>query len=202
MRLDHITPKRSAIRAQGAVPSNPHTRIRLHQNICSTNYIFTTPLPFSPGGHSGVVPPDPFPNSVVKRACADDSVGPPHVKVGHRQAPIDPKPRSSFGAGFRLFRQTEIRSLIDRNLSLAGTHVAPPGFRIGRAAIQCAAIPGFPCLAESGSARSRARVRGHKKTGPGTGAGSSAGDLAPDQCGRFGRRMPTISCITRTTWQL
>ncbi len=34
-----------------------------------------------------MVPPDPIPNSVVKRNRADDSVGSPHVKVGHRQAP-------------------------------------------------------------------------------------------------------------------
>ena len=27
-----------------------------------------------PGGYSGVVPPDPIPNSAVKRACADGSV--------------------------------------------------------------------------------------------------------------------------------
>ena len=33
--------------------------------------------------HSAVVPPDPLPNSEVKRSCADDSVGSPHVKVGH-----------------------------------------------------------------------------------------------------------------------
>ncbi len=31
-------------------------------------------------------PPDPMPNSVVKRNSADGSVGPPHVRVGHRQA--------------------------------------------------------------------------------------------------------------------
>ena len=31
-------------------------------------------------------PPDPFPNSVVKRYIADGSVGSPHVRVGHRQA--------------------------------------------------------------------------------------------------------------------
>jgi hypothetical protein len=30
-----------------------------------------------PGGHSGVVPPDPIPNSEVKRACADGSVALP-----------------------------------------------------------------------------------------------------------------------------
>ena len=31
------------------------------------------PLPLL-GGYSGVVPPDPFPNSEVKRTCADGSV--------------------------------------------------------------------------------------------------------------------------------
>ena len=32
-------------------------------------------------------PPDPIPNSEVKRVIADGSVGSPHVRVGHRQAP-------------------------------------------------------------------------------------------------------------------
>ena len=31
-------------------------------------------------------PPDPIPNSAVKRVIADGSVGLPHVRVGHRQA--------------------------------------------------------------------------------------------------------------------
>ncbi len=31
-------------------------------------------------------PPDPVPNSEVKRLSADGSVGSPHVRVGHRQA--------------------------------------------------------------------------------------------------------------------
>ena len=39
-----------------------------------------------PGGHSKQVPPDPIPNSEVKMLSADDSVGSPHVKVGHYQA--------------------------------------------------------------------------------------------------------------------
>ncbi len=39
-----------------------------------------------PGGHSELEPPDPIPNSEVKRLSADDSVGSPHAKVGHRQA--------------------------------------------------------------------------------------------------------------------
>ena len=41
-----------------------------------------------PGGNSALEPPDPIPNSEVKRRSADDSVGPPHVKVGHCQALI------------------------------------------------------------------------------------------------------------------
>ena len=35
-----------------------------------------------------VEPPDPIPNSEVKRSIADGSVGLPHVRVGHRQASI------------------------------------------------------------------------------------------------------------------
>ena len=33
-------------------------------------------------------PPDSMPNSEVKHNSADGSVGLPHVRVGHRQAPI------------------------------------------------------------------------------------------------------------------
>ena len=40
--------------------------------------------------HRALEPPDPFPNSVVKRCIADGSVGFPHVRVGHRQA-LNPK---------------------------------------------------------------------------------------------------------------
>ena len=38
-----------------------------------------------PGDHRDIVPPDPISNSVVKSVIADDSVGFPHVKVGHYQ---------------------------------------------------------------------------------------------------------------------
>ena len=51
--------------------------------------IFSTSLP---GGNGKWEPPDPIPNSEVKLLSADDSVGPPHVKVGHCQALIQ-KPR-------------------------------------------------------------------------------------------------------------
>lgn len=39
-----------------------------------------------PDDNSELEPPDPFPNSVVKRLSADGSVRSPHVRVGHRQA--------------------------------------------------------------------------------------------------------------------
>ena len=39
-----------------------------------------------PGGNSECEPPDPISNSEVKPFSADDSVGFPHVKVGHCQA--------------------------------------------------------------------------------------------------------------------
>ena len=39
-----------------------------------------------PGDHRALEPPDPIPNSEVKRRIADGSVGSPHVRVGHRQA--------------------------------------------------------------------------------------------------------------------
>lgn len=40
------------------------------------------------GDHRVLDPPDPIPNSVVKRYIADGSVGSPHVRVGHRQTLI------------------------------------------------------------------------------------------------------------------
>jgi hypothetical protein len=46
-----------------------------------------------PGGYSGREPPDTIPNSEVKLPSADGSVGLPHVRVGHRQAPY-PEPLS------------------------------------------------------------------------------------------------------------
>ena len=52
-----------------------------------------------PGGHSEREPPDPIPNSEVKLLSADDSVGFPHVKVGHCQAFISETP-TNFGRGF------------------------------------------------------------------------------------------------------
>ena len=49
--------------------------------------------------HRALEPPDPIPNSEVKRRIADGSVGLPHVRVGHRQAPKR-RTRSRLAAGF------------------------------------------------------------------------------------------------------
>ena len=49
--------------------------IKLHVNPASL-----------PGVYRALEPPDPIPNSEVKRKRADGSVGSPHVRVGHRQA--------------------------------------------------------------------------------------------------------------------
>ena len=54
-----------------------------------------------PGGTSAVVPPDPMPNSEVKRRSADGSVGLPHARVGNCQASI--KRALSDAEGFLLF---------------------------------------------------------------------------------------------------
>ena len=45
-----------------------------------------------PDGHRAVAPPEPMPNSEVKRSIADGSVGLPHVRVGHRQV-VNVEPR-------------------------------------------------------------------------------------------------------------
>lgn len=52
-----------------------------------------------PGENSVLVPPDPISNSEVKGHSADDSVGFPHVKVGHCQV-FAAKPRIRNGPGF------------------------------------------------------------------------------------------------------
>lgn len=52
-----------------------------------------------PDDHRVVEPPDPLPNSEVKRNIADGSVGFPHVRVGHRQA-SNPKGPPSWVALF------------------------------------------------------------------------------------------------------
>ena len=55
--------------------------------------------PVTPYDLSEWEPPDPLPNSAVKPLSADDSVGSPHVKVGHRQALILKTPQLLTGWG-------------------------------------------------------------------------------------------------------
>jgi hypothetical protein len=42
---------------------------------------------FLSGGHSDAAPPDPIPNSEVKRISGDGSLGSPHARVAHCQTP-------------------------------------------------------------------------------------------------------------------
>ena len=57
-------------------------------------------------------PPDSIPNSEVKRLSADDSVGSPHVKVGHRQVFI-PTPASNEAGVFYCLTFGELNVLDD-----------------------------------------------------------------------------------------
>ena len=102
MRLDHITPKRFRPRVLRKRRKR-HTRV-----INFTDYRLQIQSSSGPpleditgllGNHSVLDPPDPIPNSEVKRYSADDSVGSPHVKVGHCQAFI-PKPSVVSTLGF------------------------------------------------------------------------------------------------------
>jgi hypothetical protein len=53
-----------------------------------------------PGDNRALEPPDPIPNSEVKRRIADGSVGFPHVRVGHRQASKKENPLQQRCRGF------------------------------------------------------------------------------------------------------
>ena len=55
-----------------------------------------------------MVPPDPIPNSEVKRRCADGSVGLPHVRVGHRQV-LNVEPRAEELGVFVLYKILEFK---------------------------------------------------------------------------------------------
>ena len=83
----------------------------------------------SPGDNSKWVPPDSISNSEVKPLSADDSVGSPHVKVGHRRGIIKSERPPVFGwpfcflgywicptctiEGIRRNRQTRVRRLVE-----------------------------------------------------------------------------------------
>ena len=58
--------------------------------------------PSFPGDHRDTEPPESISNSEVKSVIADDSVGFPHVKVGHYQVIILKKPNIRVGLFFVL----------------------------------------------------------------------------------------------------
>ena len=60
------------------------------------------------GDHSEMEPPDPLPNSEVKRLSANGSVGFPYARVGHRQASNKRQPRSLVWSG--LFRVWDLKN--------------------------------------------------------------------------------------------
>src|SRR5690606_17260056 len=80
--------------------------------------------------HRALEPPDPIPNSAVKRCIADGSVGLPHVRVGHRQAP-NAEPRSEYWSGFCLFWAPSVSCQHRRRR--AGARQPGSGKRVDRA---------------------------------------------------------------------
>ena len=77
-----------------------------------------------PGDHRALEPPDPIPNSEVKRCIADGSVGYPHVRVGHRQASKKRKPQQGIILlGFSFFGCVDSLSRPD---AANGCHVTDP----------------------------------------------------------------------------
>ena len=94
MRLDHITPKQFAdLRGHQIAVCEDDTVESSKDNT----QIYYIPIRWSVNrkvndlatefldDHRALEPPDPIPNSAVKRCIADGSVGFPHVRVGHRQ---------------------------------------------------------------------------------------------------------------------
>ena len=70
------------------------TKVQSNKNACEQSKtgllkknLSLSRLRFMLGGNSAVEPPESMPNSEVKRSSADGSVGFPHVRVGHFQAP-------------------------------------------------------------------------------------------------------------------
>src|SRR5690606_22050563 len=84
--------------------------------------------------HRALEPPDPIPNSEVKRCIADGSVGSPHVRVGHRQA-LYRKPRywkQSRGFSFSGFDRV-LRPMAELKIAAISFYTcSPASWRPGR----------------------------------------------------------------------
>ena len=71
--------------------------------------------PSFPGDHRDSEPPESISNSEVKSVIADDSVGLPHVKVGHYQVIILKKARPVFtGRAFFCMEKVSGNDLLPR----------------------------------------------------------------------------------------
>src|SRR5690606_10119584 len=82
--------------------------------------------------HRALEPPDPTPNSAVKRRFADASVGFRHVGVGHRQAPKTRPPIRERGVGVCLFGPANSSYDDARPVAGAGKRNAPSSDKDGR----------------------------------------------------------------------
>ena len=123
MRLDHITEsERVGPRFGRSRWYEPGAQFRLHQ--LATRLSASARDGHSlPDDHSESVPPDPIPNSVVKRLCADGSVGSPHVRVGRCQASPKGPTRENRASG--LFLCTKSMPCL-RETPSPGALAAPP----------------------------------------------------------------------------
>ena len=120
MRLDHITPKQSDRGSEreeddaenGRVGSQDPRRVVYFDHRPN----WANQAASSPGQptelldeHRALEPPDPIPNSAVKRCIADGSVELLHVRVGHRQD-SNPEPLIALRSGVLLLVEvTQIR---------------------------------------------------------------------------------------------
>ena len=113
MWLDHITPKQS-----GVIRAHRMTVLELVEITVYCFYHLFKLLSCSalPGSnellddHRALEPPDPIPNSEVKRCIADGSVRFPHVRVGHRQALILNSPAWKQRGAFLCAQEKSYRS--------------------------------------------------------------------------------------------
>ncbi len=91
-------------------------------------------IPVLSGGHSDAVPPDPIPNSEVKRISGDGSLGSPHARVAHCQAPIQ---RKGYPYGWPFFVVCDLVSVAfsstfavgERTFKRSARHITNLSFR-------------------------------------------------------------------------
>ena len=108
------------------------------------------------GNHSVLDPPDPIPNSEVKRNCADDSVGSPHEKVGHCQAFNFKTPYHSYGDYFISWGNDLRRS--DKAFASAHGARCSQGIRFAHGLGPCQALIRKPCSVATGTIFSGGKI--------------------------------------------